>query len=74
MDAIQRLCGAASYWRIDEFRRAIESFAPEDYVSRTYYQRWVKAEAMLLVEKGLLGADEIAARVARLRAEAAAKT
>ena len=43
--------------------------SPEDYVSHSYYQRWVKAQAALLVEKGLLSADEIAERLERLRGE-----
>jgi hypothetical protein len=69
VDAIQRLCGGARFWRLDEFRRTIESMSPEDYVSHSYYQRWVKAQAALLVEKGLLSADEIAERLERLRGE-----
>ncbi len=70
VDAIQRLCGGTRFWRLDEFRRAVESLSEEDYVSHSYYQRWVKAEAKLLVEKGVLSADEIAARIARLRGQA----
>ena len=70
VDAIGRLCGGARFWRLDEFRRAVESLSPTDYASLSYYQRWARAEAMLLVEKGVLGADEIAARIARLRGAA----
>ena len=50
----------------DEHRRAIESFAPELYEQLGYYERWIAATELLLVEKGLLTREEIDERAAEL--------
>ena len=44
----------------DEHRRAIESL--ENYRELGYYERWVAATEILLVEKGILTREEIDAR------------
>lgn len=46
-------------YNIDEFRRAIECLPPAQYLSLTYFERWLAAVQVLLVEKGQLTADEI---------------
>ena len=51
---------------VDELRRGIESMAPEEYQSSSYYERWSASLESLLVEKGILSADEINARVAEV--------
>lgn len=43
----------------DEFRRAIESLQPAQYLSLPYFERWLAAVQALLVEKGRLTADEM---------------
>lgn len=43
----------------DEHRRAQESLDPERYRNLSYYERWVAATEMLLVEKGVLTREEI---------------
>ncbi len=50
----------------DEHRRAIESLAPELYEKLGYYERWIAATELLLVEKGLLTREEIDERAAEL--------
>ncbi len=60
---------ARGYWSVDEMRRAIESLAPSDYLSFTYYQKWLAALHLLVKEKGVLSQIEIDRRVASLRAE-----
>jgi hypothetical protein len=50
----------------DEHRRAIESLAPELYKKLGYYERWIAATELLLVEKGLLTREEIDERAAEL--------
>ncbi|HEX2115161.1 MAG TPA: nitrile hydratase [Alphaproteobacteria bacterium] len=57
--------------RVDELRRAIESFTPLQYSSLTYYEKWLQAMHDLLVEKGVLTREEIAQKCAALRAETA---
>lgn len=67
VDAMQRLLGGGKVYCIDEMRRAIESLSPKDYFSLSYYERWVRALEMLLVEKGVLTRAEIDGRLVALR-------
>jgi len=69
VDAMQYAMRARGYWSVDEMRRAIESLAPSDYLSFTYYQKWLAALHLLVKEKGVLSQTEIDRRVASLRAE-----
>ena len=55
-----------------ELRRAIEDLDPEAYERLSYYERWAGAVATLLVEKGVVTQEELEARVAALKASAAA--
>jgi nitrile hydratase len=48
----------------DEHRRAIESL--DNYRELGYYERWVAATEILLVEKGILTSEEIEARAQAL--------
>jgi hypothetical protein len=50
----------------DEHRRAQESLDPEQYRNLSYYERWVAATEMLLIEKGILTRKEIDAKAAEL--------
>jgi hypothetical protein len=50
----------------DEHRRAIESLDPDRYKTLGYYERWIAATEILLVEKGVLTREEIDARAAEL--------
>lgn len=50
----------------DEHRRAQESLPPEEYRKLSYYERWVAATEMLLVEKGILTREEIDERAAEI--------
>lgn len=48
----------------DEFRDAIESMAPADYLAASYYERWFFAIRTLAVRKGLLTQGELDALLA----------
>ena len=50
----------------DEHRRAIESLDPELYEKLGYYERWIAATELLLVEKGILTREEIDEKAAEL--------
>src|SRR3954466_12522570 len=50
----------------DEHRRAIESLHPERYRELSYYERWIAATELLLVEKGVHTRQEIDAKTAEL--------
>jgi len=62
---------ACGYFNIDEFRHAIERMGAQAYLNTSYYEHWLHAFETLLVEKGVLGADELAARRAAIAGEAA---
>ena len=51
---------------VDELRRGIESMAPDEYESSSYYERWSASLETMLVEKGVLTTDEIDARAAKV--------
>ena len=50
----------------DEHRRAQESLPPDLYGELSYYERWIAATEMLLVEKGILTREEIDAKAEEL--------
>lgn len=55
-------------FRVDELRRAIESLEPDRYVSCLYYEKWAAALEALLIEKEILGREEIEDKLAELSA------
>ena len=65
-DAINAALGSKGLQTTDEHRRAIESLDPELYSGLGYYERWIAATELLLVEKGILTREEIAARAEEL--------
>src|SRR5690349_21553974 len=56
-----RAMAALGHWNIDIGRYGIEVLPPHVYLSSSYYRRWYLRAANLIVERGLLGADELAA-------------
>ena len=60
--------GDKQLMRVDELRRAIESLGPDAYDNLSYYERWTAAIAALMVEKGIVGQDELDAKVAEMKA------
>jgi nitrile hydratase beta subunit len=55
-------------FNVDEMRRAIESLPPAEYLSSGYFERWLAALRMLLIEKGIFtGAemDAVSERIAQ---------
>ncbi len=57
---------ARNVLRIDEFRRAREDLGPDVYDSLTYFELWTQGLTELLIEKGVLGRDEIEDRMRRI--------
>ncbi|HEX4994734.1 MAG TPA: nitrile hydratase subunit beta [Methylomirabilota bacterium] len=60
--AMQHAGRARGLFNIDEFRHGIERMAPAHYLSATYYEKWLEGITRLLVEKGVVGAEELATR------------
>lgn len=67
VDAVHQVLGAQGIRTTDEMRRAIESLSLERYESLSYYEKWTAALEILLIEKGILTAEEIDAKAAELR-------
>ena len=51
----------------DEVRRVIESLSPTEYLRLSYYERWIKAIATLLVEKEILSQAELDQKMVEIR-------
>ncbi len=59
--AMSRALGVFRAWTIDTSRYAIEKLAPSVYLTRSYYEKWFLRNQSLLIERGLIDADEVAA-------------
>ena len=49
-------------YNIDEFRHAIERMGQARYLDTSYYEHWLASVETLMVEKGVIGQDELDAR------------
>jgi Nitrile hydratase beta subunit len=54
---------------LDEFRRAVEQMTPKEYKESSFYGRRLDGMTNLLVEKGLLNREELAARTEQILRE-----
>lgn len=71
VDALMMLMiGPFGVFRSDALRRAIEAYDEADYVHLAYYEKWVRALRILLVEQGVLTDEQIDARIAAIRERA----
>jgi nitrile hydratase subunit beta len=59
--AMNRAMGATGAWNIDMSRFSREMLPPHVYLSATYYQKWFLGLRQMLLDRGLVGADEIGA-------------
>ena len=65
VDAMMRILmhPDSGHFTVDAMRRAIESLPPDEYHALSYYERWLSAMRQLVIERGLVSASELAARV-----------
>jgi nitrile hydratase subunit beta len=59
--ALTLAMGATGEWTLDAARFARENRPPPEYLSKSYYQLWLAGLQQLLVERGLVAPDELAA-------------
>jgi nitrile hydratase beta subunit len=59
--AITLAMGMPGGWNIDMSRFAREDRPPEDYLGMSYYQIWLAGLERLMLERGLIGSDEVEA-------------
>lgn len=55
-----------NFFPVDETRHASERMPPGDYLSASYYERWLYALELLITEHNLVTPAEIEQRVAEL--------
>ena len=58
--AMNRAMGASGAWNIDMGRYGIELLPPDVYLTSSYYSRWLLRLERMLVQHGLVDAEEIA--------------
>jgi nitrile hydratase beta subunit len=58
--AMNRVMGSAGVWNIDMGRYGIELLPPHVYLAASYYEKWFLRLERMLVQHGLVDADEIA--------------
>lgn len=70
VDAIMRLVSddKRRLMTVDELRRGIEELGPGAYDDYNYYERWISSITNVLIEKGVLGVDELGRRMQDVRA------
>ena len=52
----------------EEKRRGVEDMGETVYKDLTYYEKWVMVAARVLMDKGHITSDELAAKLAEVRA------
>ena len=58
--ALTLAMGATGQWNIDMSRSARESLPPLQYLSSTYYEIWIAGLQELMLQRGLVSAQELA--------------
>ncbi|MGI9509145.1 MAG: hypothetical protein ACR2QJ_07340 [Geminicoccaceae bacterium] len=68
VDAIMRLLTDKKrrVMTVDELRRNIEELGPGAYDEMSYYQRWMASIGNNLLEKGVIGVDELGRKMAEV--------
>jgi len=59
--AMNRAMGATGMWNIDVGRFSRETLPPHVYLASSYYRKWFLGLEQMLLDRGLVDADEIAA-------------
>jgi nitrile hydratase len=62
--AIFRASLGTGQYNLDEFRHGVERMDPAHYLRSGYYEHWLEGIARVLIEKGVVSDDELAARTA----------
>ena len=57
--AMNRAMGATGAWNIDMSRFSREVLPPDVYLSSSYYRKWFLGLEQMLLERGLIDADEV---------------
>ncbi len=66
VDALMVLLGQRQLLSVDELRRGIEELGADAYTRYSYYERWMASIANILLEKRIIGVEELGRRMAEL--------
>jgi hypothetical protein len=69
MIAMFNVLWSKGVFNLDEFRRAVEAMSPRHYKESSFYGRRLDGMTDLLVEKGIVSRDELAARTEQILRE-----
>jgi len=58
--AMNRAMGASGVWNIDMSRFSREMLPPDVYLASSYYRKWFLGLEQMLLDRGLIDADEVA--------------
>lgn len=53
---------------VDQLRKGIEALPPDAYEKMTYYERWIASVTNTLLDRGVITAEELAAKMAEVEA------
>ncbi len=59
VDALRQLLAQKGLMSVDELRRGIEAIPEDQYHALGYYERWLRSISGLMVEKGVVTAEEL---------------
>lgn len=65
VDALRGVLGAKGVMSVDELRRGIEALPEAEYLSLSYYEKWIRSIAATLVARGVISAAELEAAIER---------
>lgn len=58
--ALDFLMGGWGKWNLDAWRHSVEMLPPADYLSMTYYEKWLATTVNMSVGAGLISREEVA--------------
>ena len=59
VDALRQVLASKGMMTVDELRRWIEAIPEDEYFQLTYYERWLTSITSLLLDKGIVTAEEL---------------
>ena len=59
VDALRQILAVKGLMTVDELRRGIEAIPAAEYHALSYYERWLRALTGLMLEKGVVQAEEL---------------
>ena len=65
VDGLRQVLGGKGIMTVDELRRGIEAIPEAEYHRLSYYERWIRSIADILLRKGVIAAVELGAALDR---------